>query len=217
MILAIETSSNNCSIAIFDNQKIIGSININGKNIHDSLLAETTKQLLNNTKIEFKDIQYISVNIGPGSFTGLRIGLSFAKGLIYGKEIKLITLVSNDILFDSINKILMPSNIKKIATLISAGNDNFYYKLFNVENDEVIEDLQIINSDEIISKMYSDTLIIGNVLDSFTKLDNILIQKDLLASDQQNISKKYIINEIFADIKSIKPLYLNEVNYKINN
>lgn len=217
MILAIESGSNICSIAILDNEKLISSINISGKNIHDNLLAHTTQELFKYSKIDINEIKYVSVNIGPGSFTGLRIGLSFAKGLIYGKEIKLLGLISNDILYYSINKKLLINNIKKIATLIAAGNDNFYYKLFKIENDEVIDNLQIIGLDKFIAKIDKDTLIMGNFPESFPKVDNIIINKDLLAADQLNIAKKYIKNENFADLKLLKPLYLNEINYKINN
>lgn len=217
MILAIESGSNICSIAILDNEKLISSINISGKNIHDNLLAHTTQELFKYSKIDINEIKYVSVNIGPGSFTGLRIGLSFAKGLIYGKEIKLLGLISNDILFNSINKVLLPNSIKKIATLISSGNDNFYYKSFDVDNDFIIDDLQIISLDKLMDKLEKDTLIIGNMDEIFPKVDNIILNKDLLAADQLNISKKYIKDENFADLKSIKPLYLNEINYKINN
>lgn len=217
MILAIESGSNICSISIFDNEKLISSINIGGKNIHDNLLAHTTQELFKYSKIDISDIKFVSVNIGPGSFTGLRIGLSFAKGLIYGKEIKLLGLISNDILYYSINQNLLPNHINKIATIIAAGNDNYYYKLFKIENDKIIDDLQIISTENLLEKLDKDTLIIGNIPESFPKADNIIINKDLLAADQLDIAKKYIQDENFADLKSIKPLYLNEINYKISN
>lgn len=217
MILAIETSSSNCSVAIFDNYNIIGTISINGRNVHDKLLAETSKQLLNFTNINIDEIKYISVNIGPGSFTGLRIGLSFAKGLIFGKDAKLIASSSNDIQFFSFDKNLLSNNFTKIATLIAAGNDNYYYKLFQISDNKRLDELQLISFDELAKKIDEHTLIIGQINEAIKMQHPNSISKELSSIDQINLAKFNIENEIFADLKSIKPLYLNEVNYKINN
>jgi len=217
MILAIETSSSNCSVSIFENDIILGTISINGRNVHDNLLAETTKQLLIFTKVNVDELKHISVNIGPGSFTGLRIGLSFAKGILFGRDAKLIASSSNDIQYFSFDKNLLDSNFTKIATLVSAGNDNFYYKLFQISDNKWLDELQLISFNQLKNRIDEHTLIIGQINESIVNQHPYSISKELSSIDQINLAKFSIKNEIFADLKSIKPLYLNEVNYKINN
>jgi len=216
MILAIETSSNNCSVSIFENDIILGTICINGRNVHDKLLAETTKQLLNFTNVNVDELTHISVNIGPGSFTGLRIGLSFAKGILFGRDAKLIASSSNDIQYFSFDKNLLDSNFTKIATLVSAGNDNFYYKLFQISDNKCLDELQLISFDQLKNRIDEHTLIIGQIHESIVNQHPYSISKELSSIDQINLVRFKIENDIFAEIKSIKPLYLNEINYKIN-
>jgi len=90
IILAIETSSNICSVSLFRDGNNIDLIEnlINKK--HDELLSEYTQSILKNNQLKVIDIDTISVSIGPGSFTGLRVGLSFAKGIAYAIKCSII-------------------------------------------------------------------------------------------------------------------------------
>ena len=86
MILAIETSSNICSVALSDtaregaDQRIFSRTHP-GPNKHSESLAAFTREIFDEAQIQVSDLQGILVSAGPGSFTGLRIGMSFAKGL----------------------------------------------------------------------------------------------------------------------------------------
>ncbi len=216
MILAIETSSNLCSVAIFHNNSLLGSINISGLNVHDKLLAVITEQLLNNLDINFNQITHISTNNGPGSFTGLRIGLSFAKGLIFGKDIKLIANTNNEIIYSTIDNSILNQEIKKIATLVNAGNSNYYYMMYDRASGAIINDLQLIQYDELIKNIDNNTLLIGNFDDS--KFENLIYKQyiEILAEHQLKLAYKNIEIQNYSDLDTIKPLYLNEINYKIN-
>lgn len=83
MILGIETATSICSVGIADNEKVIAEIRFNIKNIHAEVLSESIEQLLRLSGISLKNIEAFAVSIGPGSFTGLRIGLATAKGLAF--------------------------------------------------------------------------------------------------------------------------------------
>ena len=89
-ILAIETSSNICGIALIKNGNCINYIDLDASKRHSEILPEMYKKLQKRTKFVLKNIDALAISIGPGSFTGLRIGLSFTKGLAFSNNIPII-------------------------------------------------------------------------------------------------------------------------------
>ena len=89
-ILAIETSSSICSVSLFKNKKNIDVLENDTDRKHAEVLPGFVISLLENNQLKIKNIDAIAVSIGPGSFTGLRVGLSFAKGLAYAIKCPII-------------------------------------------------------------------------------------------------------------------------------
>ena len=89
-ILAIDTSATASSAAICDENKIIGEFFINTKLTHSRTLMPMVESLLTNTNLQTSDITAIAVNCGPGSFTGVRIGVAAAKGLAFADDLPCI-------------------------------------------------------------------------------------------------------------------------------
>ena len=89
-ILAIETATDICSIAYFENDAMQGIEEANIPRKHAALLPMFYKTLQEKTHFNLNDLDGIAVSIGPGSFTGLRIGLSFTKGLTYSHDLPII-------------------------------------------------------------------------------------------------------------------------------
>jgi len=89
-ILSIETSSIICGLAYIVNGESVGCIEESAPRKHAEILPDFFIELKNKTKFRLADLNGIAVSIGPGSFTGLRIGLSFAKGLAYSKNLPII-------------------------------------------------------------------------------------------------------------------------------
>jgi tRNA threonylcarbamoyladenosine biosynthesis protein TsaB len=83
VILGIETATTICSVGIADGEKVIAEIRFDIKNIHAEVLSESIEQLLRLSGLVLKNIAAFAVSIGPGSFTGLRIGLATVKGLAF--------------------------------------------------------------------------------------------------------------------------------------
>lgn len=79
--LAIDTSSKSCSVCAADDGKIVAELVLDNKLTHSRTLLLVTRQVLCHAGIAMRDISRLAVTIGPGSYTGLRIGLSFVKGL----------------------------------------------------------------------------------------------------------------------------------------
>jgi tRNA threonylcarbamoyladenosine biosynthesis protein TsaB len=101
-ILHIETSTKNCSVSIAKSGELISLKEINnGAYSHSEMLHPLIKEALLESKLTIKEIEAIAVGKGPGSYTGLRIGVSAAKGLCFANDIPLISINSLEILAHS--------------------------------------------------------------------------------------------------------------------
>ncbi len=94
MQLAIETTGRQGSIAILDQGNVIDSVNLPGEHRTAMTLAPNIKRLMTSTGIKYDAITFISVAIGPGSFTGLRVGVTTAKTLSFAWQIPLVAIGS---------------------------------------------------------------------------------------------------------------------------
>ena len=91
-ILAIETSSNICGISFIENGTFIDSVDEDKSKQHAEILPKLYQELQSRTNFSLSNIDALAVSIGPGSFTGLRIGLSFTKGLAFSKNLPIIPI-----------------------------------------------------------------------------------------------------------------------------
>ena len=91
-ILAIDSSAKAASVCIANEEKIIGEFFINTSLTHSQTLMPMTEQLLKNTEMTIDDVDAIAVNVGPGSFTGVRIGVAAAKGLAFPKNLPCVSV-----------------------------------------------------------------------------------------------------------------------------
>lgn len=92
ILLAIETSTHICSVALWQDGKLIALKESDEKNVHSRLLSGMIIQLLAENNVPKENIAAVAVSMGPGSYTGLRIGVSIAKGLCYGWSKPLIAV-----------------------------------------------------------------------------------------------------------------------------
>jgi tRNA threonylcarbamoyladenosine biosynthesis protein TsaB len=90
LILSVETAVSVCSVAIHDHGNLLGKVEVVGENVHGKKLVPLIQGLLTYTGVSKADLKAIAVSQGPGSYTGLRIGVSAAKGLAYALNIPLI-------------------------------------------------------------------------------------------------------------------------------
>ena len=116
--IAIETSTNICSVALFREKKIINIKEINKPRSHSTELGIMINNLLEQSKVEIEILDFIALSSGPGSFTGLRIGSSLAKGIAYSLGIPIVmvpTLNYHLPVIDKLDRIIdeNPSRIGK--------------------------------------------------------------------------------------------------------
>ena len=124
-ILAIDTSSNICSVAILEDETIIDEINLNNGKTHSENLMPIINEILNKNSVLLQEINLISCCVGPGSFTGIRIGVASMKAIAEVQNIPIASVTSLETLarIDDSNKIKV--------SLIDARNNQVYCGLFD--------------------------------------------------------------------------------------
>ena len=184
--LFIDTSNQDVSIALLKDGKIINKITKSIPNEHSKYAVSYIDEVLKKSEITPKEVQSIMVVNGPGSFTGVRIGLTIAKVYALLNDIK-VTLIS------SLKCLAIGNNKNKYKlSLINARNDNYYIGFYDNNYNDVINEHfgNIEEVNDIINK-YNDVLVVSN------------------NSDNDNVK---VINEL--DIESIYDYYKDKV--KVN-
>lgn len=132
-ILALECSSLPASVAIIENEKILGSSFINIKLTHSQTLIPMVNDLLSATMLTIQDIDGIAITAGPGSFTGIRIGISAVKGLAFTKNTPCVAV--STLLAMAQNFI---GNDCYVCAVMDARCKQLYNAIFEIKNKKII-------------------------------------------------------------------------------
>jgi len=213
LILNIETSENVCSVAISRNGKLIDLIEDNEGMSHAKLLARFADDILKQNKIKPSDLSAIAVSKGPGSYTGLRIGVSFAKAMSYGLNIPLISVGTLEALANAASK----KHNTLICPMIDARRMEVYTALFNKE----LNELEKVSA-EIIDENYKQDLLKKEKLvfcgSGSKKLEQVLNSKNAIfdfdiqpsAVNMIEISEKKFLEDNLEDTAYFEPFYLKD-------
>tara|TARA_Y100001970_G_C14234707_1_gene861060 strand:- start:2812 stop:3429 length:618 start_codon:yes stop_codon:yes gene_type:complete len=199
-ILSIETTTNICSVALFNNMELI-SIKEDENRNHSELLGKFVENIFKESKVDIKSLDAIALSIGPGSYTGLRIGLSFSKGMAFSLNKPIIPINTINSLNDSIN------DDSNYFVVLPAYKDYFFiqeYKDGTKLNDILFNKIDFIKGDETIYGYSNDKL--------EKNINNIVPSSINIA----NVAYKYYDKYICHDIKSIKPNYIMPIQFKEN-
>lgn len=133
LILAMDSSTGRASVSICKDDKMIAEMTLDNGNKHSETLLPMTAALLEQLKLTVCDIDLFASTVGPGSFTGVRIGVCLLKGLAFGKNKPCVGLSSLEML--AYNMLGFEKTL--VCSLISAGHGNFYTALFEVDGQNV--------------------------------------------------------------------------------
>ena len=211
-ILNIETATKNCSVALAKDGKTLLCKEISEQGYsHAELLHVFIEEILNESKITFQDLNAIAISKGPGSYTGLRIGVSSAKGFCYALGIPLIAIDTLTILA---NQIKVENGL--IVPMIDARRMEVYSAVFNSDAKKIREvQAEILTEDSFTS--YNETLhFIG---DSNEKAQPVLTNSNFVfhdeivfpsANEMSVLSFKKYQNQAFEDVAYFEPYYLKD-------
>ena len=212
LILHIETSTKACSVALSNSGKCIAIIEKNPDDyIHGEYVTLFIEEVLTQVQKSIDELNAVSVSIGPGSYTGLRIGLSVAKGICYGLKIPLIAISSLDCLLE-MGRIKHPKHT--LCAVMDARRMEVYSKI-ETEKGEVLLEQKAVVIDENSFIDYDPFVYFG---DGSSKLNTIWSERNLIEDPDITISASGQIassilkyrNGDFEDMAYCKPIYLKE-------
>ena len=201
-ILSIETSSKICSVAILEDKHLIKKIELNNGLTHSESLMPLIKKILEETNLTLSQMDLLVCDIGPGSFTGIRIGVATVKAFSDSLQIPTVGISSLEGLAYAISK----DGI--ICSMIDCKNDNCYYAVYQLENGHytLLESPKadsIENGLKFLTYKYGDSTItfVGDACLSYKDLIKSFSPQFCLANEDSSIYLNYHIPE--SDINTI--------------
>ena len=128
MILAIETSSQQLGTAVVDGERLVASYEVLAEHPHAVELPEAVRRVLHAAHTTLEQLEAVVVDIGPGSFTGLRIGVAFVKALVFPRKTPVVGVPSLDVLAAQ-----LPWVSQLVCPLLDAKRKNVYAALYRLE------------------------------------------------------------------------------------
>ena len=213
VILNIETSSKNCSVCLSSKGNLVTSFDLEDEAYrHSELLTSSIQNILNENNLDVSDLSADSVGKGPGSFTGLRIGFSVAKGLCYPHNIDLIGISSLKIIANSVVK-----ENKNIISLIKDKGEHYYISKYSNDLKEIIKPkIKLIDKDYIFNILDDDSVIVVNTDESNEFISDIVneeiqvFKRTISSVDMISLSHKSLEEKKFEDIAYIEPMYVKK-------
>ena len=211
-ILNIETATKNCSVSIAANGKTLVCKEISELGYsHAEKLHLFIQDVIQEAAISFSQLSAIAVSQGPGSYTGLRIGVSAAKGLSYALQIPLIAV---DTLLALAHQVLKKDGL--IVPMIDARRMEVYSAIFDFNKQKIREVQAEIISEDSFAAISEKIYFIG---DSNEKVQSVLTKSNFVfldaiqypsAKEMSSISYQKYLEKDFEDVAYFEPYYLKD-------
>ena len=229
-VLAMDTSSKICSVAIIEDNKVLKEMHNESQLEHSQTLMPMIKNILEEQNLKITDMDLFASSIGPGSFTGTRIGIATVKAFSDATKIPVVGI--NSLEAQGYSVLRNEQDECKILSMIDARNDFVYFAVYKMKNGKISlyknpAVINILDATEFID--FNDKLyIVGDV--KFDLIDNLLQAKfqeekckgkdvkqyeyikpnDSLAIEIGKAAISKFNNEIYGNSMSIHPMYLRK-------
>lgn len=216
-LLCIETATQICSVSISDNGALVAIKESSTANSHSEMLSTFIEEIVKEAKVSLTELDAIVVSMGPGSYTGLRIGVSSAKGLCYALDKPLIAISTlQSMAFGMAKRI--DDKEALFCPMIDARRMEVYASLFNAKNEEIREvKAEIIDEDSFKTQLNTNTIYFAG--DGAEKCKEMLsVNENANFMDDFVISSKDMIematskykHKDFVDLAYFEPYYLKD-------
>ncbi len=158
-ILAIETATRQMGVAAIDGEQVLASYELLAENPHAVELPDAVTRVLKAAHTTLAQVKGIVVDIGPGSFTGLRIGLAFVKALVFPTKIPIVGVSSLDVLASN-----LPFASRPVCPVLDAKQKNVYAALYRPQTSNVKKatDYFLGPIDDFLGKVKEPTIFLGD-------------------------------------------------------
>ncbi len=218
LILNIDTALESASVCISQNGSTISLQKNNDQKDHAAWIHTAIDRLLKDASYKIKQMEAVAVTIGPGSYTGLRVGLSTAKGLCFALNIPLITCNTLKVMALSAEQV--PEEY--ICPMIDARRMEVYTAIFDRKGKEILQSVAMIIGEDSFSQLLKDrsACFFGNGSRKFQSVyKNINATFRDINTDATHLAQMaeqlFAVKE-FADLAYSEPLYLKEFHGKSN-
>lgn len=212
LVLSVDTSSSVCAVSLQENYNLIDEIDLDNGKTHSENFMPIVAEILEKNNKELKDINLIAAVVGPGSFTGIRIGIASIKALAEVYNIPVVEVTS----LESLARNVEVKNV--VCSLIDAKNNQVYAGIFDA-NYEKLEDYIADDINTVIEslKKYNNIILVGDGTEKFADLlkENLVEVEFSNENKQKAFSagliglKKFEKNEV-KNADSINPIYLRK-------
>jgi tRNA threonylcarbamoyladenosine biosynthesis protein TsaB len=223
-ILHIETSGDSCSVAVSNGKEILSSLENDEKQGHAAILTSLIEEVISISNITIKDLAAIAVSKGPGSYTGLRIGVSTAKGLCFAQDLPLIAVNT----LESIAKGILESERSNMEYLGFSDTDflcvmtdarrmEVYTALFNARGEMINETEASIIHESFHSSVMANSKVFfagsgAEKASTIIKNPNAVFLYGFKAQASGLVSTafEYFVNKKFENTAYFEPFYLKD-------
>jgi len=164
-LLAIETTGHLCGIALMDlnaHKPVLEHV-IYQPNMHDAMLAEMVRRAMNDLTISAEQIQSIAVSAGPGSFTGIRIGMSFAKGWCADGSTNLISVPTFQGMANAfIQHHSSKENMNSLCIAMKSHGEMWYCQTFDIHTAKETMNVSVMTMNDLQSIITDESIVIGD-------------------------------------------------------
>ncbi|EFM02973.1 tRNA (adenosine(37)-N6)-threonylcarbamoyltransferase complex dimerization subunit type 1 TsaB [Hoylesella marshii] len=217
-ILHIETSTNVCSVAVSDGGEVIFNEEDHSGPNHAEKLGVFVDEALSFIDNHAIPLKAVAVSCGPGSYTGLRIGVSMAKGICYGRSVKLIAVPTLELLSVPV---LLREEIKEDNALLCPMLDARRMEVYAGLYDRALKPKREIQADIVDANTYKTFLDKGKVyffgngaakcMEAIAHPNAVLIEGiEPLAKYMQPLAERRFAEEVFEDVAYFVPFYLKD-------
>ena len=214
-ILCADTTSDLCSVSLFENNINIGNESSIVERSHSKLLIGLIDKLIKKSKINIKDIDCYSISMGPGSYTGLRIGVSTFKGFCFSLKKPIIGINSLDLLAESALKKINDDEFY-LCPMVDARRMEVFTKMLDKNSNQIINNQAMILDENSFSKFRKDKIYFfgsgARKFIDFVNIDNFKFVGGIRPESKYmgNLSYNKFLKKDFQDVMSFEPYYIKD-------
>jgi tRNA threonylcarbamoyladenosine biosynthesis protein TsaB len=216
MLLAIDTSTRVVGISLYDGYQVAGEYIWNSHDYHTVELAPAIAEILHRAKITASELEALAVALGPGSFTGLRIGLALAKGMALAGHLPLIGIPTLDVLAAAQPAVDLP-----LAAVLRAGRGRLAVGWYLCKGGKwhSTDELEVMTAETLRNSIRKPTIVVGEL----TEAERLYFKRNnktaILVSPAQSLRRPSFLAELawrrwlageIDDPATLSPFYLQQ-------